>query len=269
MDFRQALHELGVRDDTLSAAEKEQLDGDGFLPLEAVFTRQQAASMQAENARLWAVEGTGEEGKATTVVNAQNKCASDVYDICFTHPRVLASVGHVLAEEFMSLGVHAAGPNWPVADQNQSLHTDCRGKVSVGTFYCCNSMWPLMDFDPDNGPTRIVPGSHLAGAIPSVALADPEATHPDEITLEIPAGTVVIFNAHVWHGATANRSGKPRANLTSFWSRRFLDPAAARETGIEIGEDKRHANPLSREAYDRLSAAARCLFDPPAGRRNN
>jgi hypothetical protein len=113
MEFRQALYELGVRDDTLSTAERQQLDRDGYLLLEGIFTRQQAGRMFAEHKRLWEIEKTGQEGGEDTVTNAQNKCGSDVYDICFTHPRVLAAVGHVLQEEFLSLGVHAAGPHWP------------------------------------------------------------------------------------------------------------------------------------------------------------
>ncbi len=263
MDFWDALYELGVRDDMLTIAEKEQLDGDGYLPLEGVFTREHAARMLETHKKLWEIEGTGQEGKADSVVNAQNKCGSDVYDICFTHPRVLAAVAHVLKEEFLSMGVHPAGPHWPPGDENQGLHTDCRGKVSSGKFYCCNSMWPLMDFTDDNGPTRVIPGSHLFGAIPSEALDDCVATHPDEVKLIIPVGTVVIFNAHLWHSATANPKRIPRANLTSFWSRRVFDPDAAKENGIELREGNRCSNHLSQDAFDRLSEAARCLFDPP------
>ena len=44
------------------------------------------------------------QGKETTVTNAQSKVDSDVYDTCFTHPRVIAAVRHVLQEEFLSLG---------------------------------------------------------------------------------------------------------------------------------------------------------------------
>jgi hypothetical protein len=88
MDFRLALDELGVRNDTLTDAEKERLDRDGYLPLENVFSRAQAVRMIETNSRPWVRDGTGQEGKETTVVQAQNKCDSDVYDICFTHPRV-------------------------------------------------------------------------------------------------------------------------------------------------------------------------------------
>ena len=89
-------------------------------------------------------------------------------------------------------------------------------------------MWPLMDFTADNGPTRVVPGSHLFGKIPSEALDDSVAPYPGEVTLIAPVGTVVIFNAHAWHGATANPNRIPRANCTSFWGRRYFEPEAAK-----------------------------------------
>jgi ectoine hydroxylase-related dioxygenase (phytanoyl-CoA dioxygenase family) len=62
---------------------------------------------------------------------------------------------------------------------------------------------------------------------------------------------VVIFNSALWHGATMNPNRIPRANLTSFWSRRVFPDGSRRE------------NRLSQDAFDRLSEPARCLFDPP------
>ena len=110
MNFQQALRQLGVHNNTLTTTEKHHLDRHGYLPLENIFTPQQAAHMLSEHKKLWAIEKTGQEGGENTVVNTQNKCGSDAYDICFTHPRVIAAIAHVLREEFVSLGIHAAGP---------------------------------------------------------------------------------------------------------------------------------------------------------------
>ncbi len=118
MEFWQALYELGVRDDTLTITEKEKLDRDGYLPLEGIYTREQAARILAANEQLWELERTGQEGAPTTVENTQNKCRSDVYDVCLTRLRVLAAVAHVFQVEFFSMGVHASGPHWPPADEN-------------------------------------------------------------------------------------------------------------------------------------------------------
>ena len=56
----------------------------------------------------------------------------------------------------------------------------------------------------------MVPGSHRFGASPRQAVPDPAAAHPGEVRLIAEAGTVVIFNSHVWHGGTRNRSDRPR-----------------------------------------------------------
>ena len=44
-------------------------------------------------------------------------------------------------------------------------------------------------------------------------LDDPELTHPDEVVFAAPAGSVMIYNAHAWHGGTRNRVGSRRRVL--------------------------------------------------------
>jgi ectoine hydroxylase-related dioxygenase (phytanoyl-CoA dioxygenase family) len=50
--------------------------------------------------------------------------------------------------------------------------------------------------------------------------ADIHAAHPDEVLLLAPAGTVVVFNSHLWHGGTLNRSSLPRRAMHSYFTRR-------------------------------------------------
>jgi len=77
----------------------------------------------------------------------------------------------------------------------------------------------LDDFTLENGPTRLIPGSHRWGKLPQTSLADPMAPHPDEILLTGKAGTVVVMNAHLWHGGTANRTDRPRCAMHGFYAR--------------------------------------------------
>jgi ectoine hydroxylase-related dioxygenase (phytanoyl-CoA dioxygenase family) len=48
------------------------------------------------------------------------------------------------------------------------------------------------------------------------------------VLLLAPAGTVVVFNSHLWHGRTLNRSSLPRRATHSYFTRRAngqqLDP---------------------------------------------
>ena len=249
MTFHEALYALGVRENTLSEEEKFKLDQDGFLPFPNLIPVESVARMRSEMEALFALESTGEPGMPKECTNMQNK--SSAFDVCFTHPRLLAAVAHVLREDFRSLGIHSR-PNRP-GGGHQPLHVDYGGPpAKPGTYYVCNSMWMLTDFTKENGPTRAVPGSHRSDKHPQDVMEAPQEAHPDEIKLIGTAGTVVVFNSHLWHGATLNRSQNDRPNVTSFWCRRH-DPhvdRSASDWGV-----------LNTKTFSRLSEAARCLFD--------
>ena len=52
-----------------------------------------------------------------------------------------------------------------------------------------------------------------------ICLADPLAPHPDEVFITGQAGTVVVMNAHLWHGGTGNHTVQPRTALHAFYCR--------------------------------------------------
>jgi ectoine hydroxylase-related dioxygenase (phytanoyl-CoA dioxygenase family) len=80
--------------------------------------------------------------------------------------------------------------------------------------------------------------------LPQKVLADPSAPHPQEILVLAPAGSVVVMNTHAWHGGTANRTGRPRRALHSFYcrydqpqqqyQRRFLRPETQSSLSPEV-----------------------------------
>ena len=48
---------------------------------------------------------------------------------------------------------------------------------------------------------------------PSRSLANPASFHPDQIVVTAPAGSVLVFNGHLWHAGTCNRSNGHRRVL--------------------------------------------------------
>jgi ectoine hydroxylase-related dioxygenase (phytanoyl-CoA dioxygenase family) len=62
------------------------------------------------------------------------------------------------------------------------------------------SMWALTDFTAANGGTRYVPGSHLWSTVPRSS----DEPRDDERSLEMAAGSVMIFHGSLWHGGGAN-----------------------------------------------------------------
>jgi ectoine hydroxylase-related dioxygenase (phytanoyl-CoA dioxygenase family) len=130
---------------------------------------------------------------------------------------VLAAVAHVLGDfTLSSLNSRAALPG----SGHQRLHTDWGEPVPAGDYQVCNSIWLIDDFTPGNGPTRLVPGSHRSEQLPGQVMADPWAPYLGEVQLLGQAGTVVVFNAHLWHGGTLNTTRRPRRALHSYFCRR-------------------------------------------------
>jgi len=72
------------------------------------------------------------------------------------------------------------------------------------------AIWMLDDFTIENGATRVVPGSHVVTTPLAKALAQPLAHHPREIVITGRAGSVLIFNGHLWHSGRKNESRGPR-----------------------------------------------------------
>src|SRR5262245_42825433 len=198
MNTKAALEQLGVRDDTLTGAERDALDRDGFLPLPGILTARQIAAFRTRLDELLAAEGDDagkevhQEAGTDRLSDLVNK--GQIFEVCFTHPRVLAAIAHVLGGEFKlsSLNARSALPGQGL----QALHADWSGPVAPGDFFVCNSIWLLDDFTETNGATRIVPGSQRSGLAPANIMPDPRAAHPEEIKLLAPTGTVVIFNSH-------------------------------------------------------------------------
>lgn len=223
------LSELGVSGDLLSEVEKTALDERGYVllgkllsdaDLEAIRERVQELlqregdSAGSELANSPHIRYPKEEG-ADRLANLANK--GPVFDRLYLHPRLLAAVSHILPGEFRlsSLNFRSAKPG----AGSQKLHVDWKFAVPPGDFRVCNSIWMLDDFTASNGATRLVPGSHLRGKMPEDELADPWGKHEHEILLEAPAGTVCVFNAHVWHAGTTNRTDRPRRAIHSYYCR--------------------------------------------------
>src|SRR5581483_177995 len=86
--------------------------------------------------------------------------------------------------------------------------------------WVCNTVWILDDFTAHNGALRLVPGSHRSGRLPQNALADPLADHPQQTVITGAAGSVIVMNAHLWHGGMPNRTAHPRTAVHAFYCRR-------------------------------------------------
>jgi ectoine hydroxylase-related dioxygenase (phytanoyl-CoA dioxygenase family) len=251
MDIKEALYTLGVRDDTLTSDEIAVLDRDGFLPLKGILSPEQVAAFGARLDELTRIEGdkagmeVHQEAGTDRLSDLVNK--DPMFTVCFTHPRVLAAVAHVLGGEFKlsSLNSRASLPGYGLQD----IHADWGSAVAPGNYYVCNSIWLLDDFTEDNGATRVVPGSHRSGKMPRDVQPNPKNPFEGEIKLLAPAGTVVVFNSHTWHGGTLNNSPNRRRAMHSYFCRRDQKQQLDQREYIRV------------KTYNRLSEAERYILD--------
>lgn len=208
---------------TLTANEQRELDETGYLVLPDFMEPSLLASLRERIDELFAEEGAqaGSEFKqepgCRRLANLVDK--GEAFQQALQSPRVLAGVEHVLGKDFKlsSMNVRSANPH---SADPQPLHADMGAVPDERGYWVCNTVWMIDDFTPANGPIRCVPGSHRWGRLPQDVLADPRAPHPQETVLTGKAGTVVVMNAHMWHGGLANHTDQPRTALHIFFARR-------------------------------------------------
>ncbi|WP_050776406.1 phytanoyl-CoA dioxygenase family protein [Algoriphagus machipongonensis] len=211
----------------LTKNEIDFLDTYGYLNLGQLLSDDQVNQVNNRIAEL--IESEGEKAGAELVeskyirhpkeegadrlADLVNK--GEVFDMFYTHPRVLAGIEAVLGQQYKlsSLNYRAAKPGQGL----QKLHVDWKNTVVNEMYQVCNSIWLLDDFTENNGATRIVPSSHKWSELPDEALINPLDKHPKEIKIIAPAGSVFIFNSHVWHGGTMNETSKIRRSIHSYF----------------------------------------------------
>ena len=185
-----------------------------------------------------------EEG-ADRLADLVNK--GTIFDIFYTYDRVLSGIAAVLGYQFKlsSLNYRAAKPG----QGHQKLHIDYKNAVAGEGYKVCNSIWLLDDFTENNGATRIVPGTHKLDRLPDDEMDDPNLPHPNEILIKAPAGSVFIFNSHVWHGGTTNQTTKYRRSIHSYFC------------AIDQPQQLNQKNYITEETRNRIDQRAKQILD--------
>jgi ectoine hydroxylase-related dioxygenase (phytanoyl-CoA dioxygenase family) len=123
------------------------------------------------------------------------------------HPVLRAAAEHLLSQPYCLGGLHGRNP-LPGFGQ-QGLHSDClRGPAN--DCILITAIWMLDDFTPENGATRIVPGSHRIARPLAREFSQPLARHRGEKIIVEQAGSVLMFNGYLWHSGRRNDSNSPR-----------------------------------------------------------
>jgi hypothetical protein len=141
-------------------------------------------------------------------------------------PAVLGCAARIIAAPYFLAQVEGRDPLR--GNPAQPLHRD----MELNDPRCAVAIAYLDDYGPDNGATRLVPGSHqTAPDAPGAALC-----------VSGSAGDMLIMDAALLHGATTNHAGRPRRALLATYAHGELravmaETAPLRGVRMELSPD--------------------------------
>jgi Phytanoyl-CoA dioxygenase (PhyH) len=209
----------------LTARQRDALECDGCLLVrsllgKAVVGRMRSRLMElvTQTVEAWDADPAApvEEGG---VVHAMLDLADPDYAPCHEHPLLADAATAVLGPGWRLSGLSLRAP-LPGCGQ-QGLHPDFEHRSFSGPGQTLSAMWCVSRFTRDNGPLRVIPGSHRVDERPYEVLAfgSGMGPHPAEVRFVAPAGSVILFNsADLWHSGTFNYSPEPRLAVTAGFS---------------------------------------------------
>jgi Phytanoyl-CoA dioxygenase (PhyH) len=204
--FEDALAAAGVRGDTLSGAECDALDRDGYCIFRGALADASLEGLRETFERcvlpghLW--PAPRESGTRHAMLDGE----ADVRAACL-HPLLLAATRHYLSGRFYLSAVEGRDPM--PRGGHQRLHRDWAEDRPCALV---KALAFLDDFGADNGATRLIPGSHREPGDGSAFLAYGD-DNPREIGIEGRAGDIFLFHGRLAHAGTRNSSGAKRRIL--------------------------------------------------------
>ncbi len=232
---------------------------DGFTILPDLLTPVRVAGLICAVEQLYRAEGSRagsefrQEPHCRRLANLVDK--GEVFRSLLIEPSVRSALEEVLGSSYKLSSLNARSAD-PESDSAQPLHADMGAIPDERGYWVCNTVWMLDDFTAENGALRVVPGTHRAGRLPEKG----KTPHPEELLVTGTAGTVVVMNAHLWHGGTANRTKHPRRAIHAFFCRsdkpqqQYQKALLRPETVAALNPEERRILALDDPANDRLSA---------------
>lgn len=198
------------------ASETAALRRDGYLILRNLIPAEKVAEIWAEMDRLHQNTPMGRsvfEGFHTQrIYNVVAK--TRMMDVLWMHPTIIA-LAEAYLDDQIQLSVASTITSYP-GQTAQVLHRDDgyyplprpRPPLSL------NCLWAIDPFTAQSGGTLIVPGSHT----------NPSEERPTQkpISVEMPPGSAVLYDASLFHGGGANVSQNRRAAVSAVYCRAWL-----------------------------------------------
>jgi ectoine hydroxylase-related dioxygenase (phytanoyl-CoA dioxygenase family) len=184
--------------------DREQLHRDGYallrgaIPVEWLEQLRAAFDMGVKPSDQWPVPRGRDWRHSLLDLDPQ------VQAVCRL-PELLSAVGELIGQRFFLSQVEGREPL--VGGGHQNLHRDLSAQEPGDTV---NALAYFDDYGPENGATRIVPGSHrLAQGKPPFDFGD----ESQSVQLSGSAGDILVFDADLVHAGSRNQTGARRRTI--------------------------------------------------------
>jgi hypothetical protein len=222
-----------------------QLMDSGFATIPGPYSRMRFQELVADYDEVMASSPGPDfnEGSTTNRLSGLLNYSSRFDDI-FLYSPLLEASARLVGEPFKlsSLLARTLRPGTPAQELHSDLPRELEDAPLVGFILMLDS------FRRENGATRFVPGSHRWPDVPRDRMTDRRDTWPGEVLANGEAGTLIVFNASIWHGHTANLTTHPRRSVQGYFVRRSA------QSGSNF------ANCLLPSTRNRMSQLARYLL---------
>lgn len=193
---------------SLTVKQSQQLDQAGYLLIPNLIQADWLKRLQIAFETLYQQNReAGSRKKGTRHVEGWRQYDPELIEPLYQHPLLQAAAQQVIGRPFALGQLHGREPLQGYGAQG--LHADWGIDGDPKQSHILTSLWLLDEMKTDNGATRLVPGTQMQRSLPRKGIG-PTDRYPDEILISSPAGSVLIFNGHLWHGGTRNQSGAPR-----------------------------------------------------------
>jgi ectoine hydroxylase-related dioxygenase (phytanoyl-CoA dioxygenase family) len=251
----------------LTAGQLDSLEREGYLLVPSLLEEAVVAPMRAQLDELvhqtllaWDAN-PGQDVEERGVVHATLALSDAAFAPCREHPVLAEVAAAMLGPDWHLSGLELRAPL--PGRGHQGLHPDYfPGHRTTGPWRSLSAMWCISTFATENGPLRVIPGSHRVARSPvdDLAHGSEMGPHPAEVKLVAPAGSLILFNnADLWHSGTFNYSPAPRLAVTA-----ALIRGRAPEDDLPAG-----SYPARQRPYGRAVPRTQSFTGPPRSRANH
>ncbi|HEX8173194.1 MAG TPA: phytanoyl-CoA dioxygenase family protein [Thermoanaerobaculia bacterium] len=130
------------------------------------------------------------------------------------HPAVMAILRRILGEHFILMSQNGIINRPGASPYSATWHRDLNWQHFVSSRPLSMSALVCIDeFREETGATYMLPASHKSEEFPS-----PEYVAKHQVAMTAPAGSILVFDAMVYHRGGVNRSARPRRAVNHIYT---------------------------------------------------